>query len=345
MTHKLTSDNRLPPGQQLIAENKWPIIGERQPASSPEPWSLTIIDKVSQTACLSPAEFAALPRTTITTDIHCVTRWSKYDVEFSGVLLSDLLDKYAPNVAQPFVSFVSRSDRNHSSSLSLADALEHQTIIADQVNGQPLPTEHGGPFRNIVPGKYFYKSVKWLTRIELLEQDRLGYWEAETGYHNHADPWKEERYMAPSLDRRTVKRLISQLDFSGHDLRSLEASRRALDGLKATSALLRDANFRGASLTEADFSGANLSNAHFQDANLVGARFFGADIEGANFEGANLAGADFSKASLIGASFCDGDSDNPDRQANITPSTKFDAEQLARLTDVQRKFVTQKLKE
>ena len=122
---------------------------------------------------------------------------------------------------------------------------------------------HGGPIRNIVPRKYFYKSVKWLEKIELLSEDRLGYWEADTGYHNLADPWKEQRYMASTIDRRTAAKLIESKDFSNRDLRSIDASNRNLDGLNASGASLRDASFEQCSLVGADFSNANLSNANF----------------------------------------------------------------------------------
>ena len=108
-----------------------------------------------------------------------MTRWSELGAEFSGVLLSDLLDSCGANINANFVSFVSRSSRKHSSTLSLAKAIETETLIALTVDGQTIPTEHGGPIRNIVPNLYFYKSVKWLSEIKLLEQDELGYWDRQ----------------------------------------------------------------------------------------------------------------------------------------------------------------------
>jgi hypothetical protein len=225
------------------------------------------------------------------------------DVTFSGVLLKDLLAKAGIKPEAKFVSFLARSKRNHATSLNLDTAINLNTLIATEVNGEPITTTHGGPIRNIVESRYFYKSVKWLEQIELLTTDRLGFWEAESGYHNQADPWEEQRYMAPTIDRRTSLRLIETRDFSNRELRSIDASQRNLAGLNAHSASLRDANFSETDLSGADFTNANLSNAHFHNANLSNALFADADLEGADFSGADLRGADFTGTSLIGASF------------------------------------------
>lgn len=341
-----TAANRLPPGQQLVAAHKWPIIGEREPAAPPAQLEqLEITGQVHQPATFSLSQLNQLPQTTVTLDIHCVTRWSKYDVEFSGVLLTDLLATFELTDAANFISFVASSARDHSTSLQLQEALAHETLIALRANGEPLSREHGGPIRNIVPRKYFYKSVKWLKRIELLPEDRLGYWEAETGYHNGADPWREERYMAPSIDRRTAARLMSSKDFSDHDLRSIDASRRSLDGLTAVNALLRDAKFENSSLQRADFTAANLSNAHLRGADLRNALFVGTDLEGADLAGADLRGADFSGCSLIGSSFCDIDPETgaETHPATIDQTTVISVDSLAPLTESQADFVTRQI--
>ena len=335
---------RIPPGQQLVAPGKWPIIGEREPSQSTQPWSLEILGKVDQPLSFSVDELLSLPQTERVLDIHCVTRWSMLDVPIKGVLLADLLEQAGVANEARFVSFESRSERNHSTSLPLDVTTDLETIIALEMRGQPIADEHGGPIRNIVPGRYFYKSVKWLTKIELLAEDRLGYWEAETGYHNNADPWKQERYMVPNLDRRTVIRLLESKDFSGHDLRSIDAGERNLDGLNARNALLRDANFEKASLLAADFSGANLSNAHLANARLNNAKFIGTDLEGADLSGADLAGADLTGCSLIGSSFC-----QSDENGNVFNGAKFDSqtilpgENLAPLTPVQLGYVESQL--
>lgn len=296
--------SRLPPGQQWAATGKWPTVGERRPRLSDEPWLLTIDGEVRRPTTWALDELRRRTWIERKCDIHCVTRWSKPDVVFRGILLSELLAEVEPNPQGKFMSFIARSDRDHSTSLPLADALALEVMVVFAADGAPLSTERGGPIRMMVPGRYFYKSVKWLTRIELLREDRLGYWEAVAGYHNEADPWREQRYLAPGLDRRQAAALLAARNFAGLDLRSLDARGHDLSGLQAAGALLRDADFRGANLAGAHFQGANLSNAHLAGANLSGASFTGADVEGADFTGCDLRGCDFRGASLLGVSFC-----------------------------------------
>lgn len=333
----MTNPIKLPPGQQLVAPGKWPRIGEREPANTEEPWSLQISGLVENHVTYSLDELTRLAGTTITIDIHCVTRWSKLGVTFGGLYLNEILEEAKVLSNAQFISFVSRSSRKHSSSLRLADAIQLKTFIALTVDSEPLELEHGGPIRNIVPGRYFYKSVKWLEQIEILEQDRLGYWEADIGYHNVADPWKEQRYMAPTIDKRTATALIESRDFTGRDLRSIDCGHRDLSGLKATAALLRDSNFREANLSNADFSKANLSNSHLEKANLTGANFQSADLEGANLSGADLRGANLTGASLIGASFTQLEPEKLD--AIIDSTTVFEESSLQPLTPEQLQFV------
>lgn len=330
---------RLPPNQQLVAADKWPIIGEKAPAAGLLP-QLRIHGLVEKPQVWSLADLGRLPQTTLQLDLHCVTRWSKFNLAFSGVLLSDLLAAAAPMADANFVSFIAHSTRRHSTSLPLVDAIELQTLIATHVDSQPLPLEHGGPIRNIVPLRYLYKSVKWLCELELLSADRLGFWEAESGYHNAADPWKEQRYLAPSLDRRAAARLIESRDFSGHDLLSIDASQRDLNHLQASAALLRNADFRQSQLRQANFSGANLSNAHFEGADLRGADFSGADLEGAAFTGADLRGANFTGSSLFGATFMITTGQGTSA-AIIDDTTCFPPECLPPLTPEQLEFIEQ----
>jgi DMSO/TMAO reductase YedYZ molybdopterin-dependent catalytic subunit len=332
------SRQRLPPGQQLVARDKWPIIGERSPAQN-LPDTLTIRGLVRQHRTWSLFELSELKQTTATMDIHCVTRWSKYDLTFQGVLLRDLLEHVGVDEqAVRFVSFNSHSDRKHSSTLPLFDAIQLQTLIATQVDDRPLECEHGGSIRSVVPGRYFYKSVKWLVEIELLAEDRLGFWEAESGYHNEADPWREQRYMAATLDRRAAGVLIESRDFSRRDLRSIDCSCRMLTGLNAKNALLRDADFRMAKLNGAVFNRANLSNAHFEKADLRSADFTQADLEGANFSGADLRGADFTGSSLFGASFFQIDG-MEGTHATLDRTTVIPQDCLMPLTPEQYEFV------
>lgn len=334
----------LPPGQQRVAEGKWPLIGEREPAAGNQPWKLTLTGLQGNQVQLTLPELEGLKQTSLTIDIHCVTRWSKLAVEFSGVLLEDLIDHALPGSNAGFVSFVAQSNRNHSTSLPLAEAIEHKTLIAHTCQGEPLPREHGGPLRNVVPGKYFYKSVKWLRAIDFLAEDRLGFWEAESGYHNGADPWREERYMAPAIDRRTAARLIAERNFVGHDLRSLDASGRELAGLLARGAALRNANFNETNLQGADFSSANMSNSHLRQANLRSAQLVGTDLEGANLAGADLRGADLTDSSLIGSSFCQRDEQGRVvLGALIDPTTVLPRLLLEPLTPDQRDYVLAQL--
>ena len=336
--------NRIPPGQQLVAPGKWPVIGERAAAPHEGNWSLALEGLFDTPTVLDWESFLKLPQTTLTTDIHCVTRWSKLDVTFTGVLLSDLLAVHPPLSEARYVSFVAHSVRHHSTSLPLDEAVELGTLLAWQVEGRDLEPGHGGPLRGVVPGKYFYKSVKWLCRLELLPEDRLGFWEAESGYHNGADPWREQRYMAPTIDRRMAAELIASRDFSGRDLRSIDATRRDLKGLRAVEALLRDAKFDHADLREADFTKANLSNAHLRHADLRQARLVGTDLEGADLVGADLRGTDMTGCSLIGSSFCDLDPQGRVVDgAIIDASTRLPGELLEPLTPEQFEYVRSRL--
>jgi DMSO/TMAO reductase YedYZ molybdopterin-dependent catalytic subunit len=293
----------LPPGQQLVAADKWPLVGERAPAATTAPWRLTIGGLVERPLELSLEQLSDLPLVDREIDIHCVTRWSKPGLRFRGVELAELLARAQPSGEALYVSFTARSERRHSTSLPLADAISLGAMLTIEVAGQPLPVQHGGPLRLVVPGRYFYKSLKWLEHIELLAEDRLGYWESTAGYHNHADYLKEERYLASKITSADARDILARRDIRGRDLMGLNAAGLDLPALRAEGALLRNADFRGAILTGACFDGANLTNAHFEQAQLQGASFRGADLEGANFAGANLSGACLLADSMVAISF------------------------------------------
>ncbi len=340
MTHN------LPPGQQLAAEGKWPIVGERLPAAITAPWTLTVGGLVAEPRIWSLDDLANLPQVNRRIDIHCVTRWSKLNVHFRGVRLADVLEASRPTSEAKFLSFVAHSERRHSTSLPLTDALELETILVTAANEQPLEIEHGGPLRVVVPGKYFYKSLKWLTEIRVLAQDDLGFWEGKAGYHNEADPWREQRYVAPNLNRLQVAKAFTQRNFAGLEFQGLEARGISLPDLSAQGAILRNADFRNAQLRNADFSGANLSNARFQEADLRGASFDRADVEGADFSAADLRGCDFRGASLLGVTFFveagEGEppvSAPPTLAARLDQSTQFDSEQIDALAPQQAAYV------
>lgn len=337
----------LPPGQQLVAPGKWPLVGERKPSSSTAPWEIQLGGQVRHEMSLSLAELTELPTRDMAVDIHCVTRWSKPGVVFRGVLLEEIARRVEPLDDARFVSFTARSERSHSTSLPFDRAIALGAMLAWQADARALTEEHGGPVRMVVPKLYFYKSVKWLTRIEWLASDRLGYWEAAAGYHNGADPWKQERFLASDLDPRRVRDLLRSRDFSGQELRGVDAREHDLEGLNAARAILRNADFRGCRLAEACFDGANLSGAHLDGADLRKASFVHADLEGTSFDGADLRGACLRGATLFGASFVPTDHDHsgPATGAVIDASTQIDESAMNDLTPLQQAYVAQRLSE
>jgi DMSO/TMAO reductase YedYZ molybdopterin-dependent catalytic subunit len=339
----MSDESPLPPGQQWVAPGKWPVIGERAPRQDDAPWMVSVTGLVERARDFSLNDLRSLPYNQLQLDIHCVTRWSKPGAQFGGVFLADVLKLAGVAPSARYVSFVARSDRSHSTSLLLADALELGVLIALDHDDQPLASEHGGPVRVVTPGRYFYKSLKWLERIELLAEDRLGYWEQVAGYHNQADPWRQERYLAANLDKRQVERLLALRDFSGQDLRSVDARGHDLTGLMARGALLRDADFGGCWLTGACFDGANLSNAHFAGADVRSASFRQADVEGADFSGADLRGADLSGAAMTGVTFFTAEGSGS-AAARIDATTRIEPSAIADLTPPQANFVTHSLK-
>ena len=326
--------NLLPPGQQLVAPGKWPIIGEREPADDASPWSVSIGGSVEREETWTLDELRSMTQLERTVDLHCVTRWSKLGLPLGGVPLEELLAHAVPTSDAAFISFVARSERGHSTSLSLADARSLGVLLALECDGKPLPVEHGGPVRVIVPGRYLYKSLKWLTRIDVLAEDRLGYWESTAGYHNHADPLQEQRYIAAGVSVQEMRRLLATRDLSNRDLLGLAAAGHDLAGLVAREALLRNSNFAGCVLTGACFDRANLSNADFRGADLRRATFIGADLEGAELAGADLRGTDFTGAALTAASF-----QRPPLEAILDASTRFDKADLAGLMPAQLDFI------
>lgn len=345
----MTTQSRLPPNQQLAAPGKWPTVGEKLPRRSDEPWCVAVKGLVARPRTWSLEELRSLPQVERALDIHCVTRWSKLGARFGGVLLSHLLELCQPLPNARYVSFVARSERNHSTSLPLADALGLETLVTLTYEGDPLDELHGGPVRTVVRERYFYKSLKWLESIELLADDRLGYWEAVAGSHNTADPWLEQRYIAPNLDRATARDLLLRRDFSGRDLRGVDARGLDLRGLDARGAVLRDGHFERANLEGARFDGANLTLAHLEGANLRDASFGrhagkAADIEGINLRGADLRGVDFSGASLLAATFCPEPGDPDDwGSALLDKTTRIEPVQVESLTPTQQAFVRQAL--
>ncbi|HEY3918436.1 MAG TPA: sulfite oxidase-like oxidoreductase [Stellaceae bacterium] len=184
------AEERLPPGQHLVRD--WPVLDLGiLPTVETKRWRLTVDGLVETKLDWSWAEFMAQPQLHDVSDIHCVTAWSRYDNQWDGVSAKHLLDLARPKPEARFIVFHSYDD--YITNLPLADFDDDDVLIAHSWQGKPLPREHGGPARAIVPKLYFWKSAKWVTRIEFIADDRPGFWE-ERGYHERGDPWKEERY-------------------------------------------------------------------------------------------------------------------------------------------------------
>ena len=182
--------NRVPPNQRMV--EKWPVLHEgRVPNIDVFKWTLRIWGLVEKERKLSYEEFTALPRVTVLSDVHCVTGWSKLDNTWEGVGTSVITELVHPLPEARFV--IVHAAGGFTTNLSLDDFLEPDVLLAIKHNGEPLTPEHGYPVRLIVPRLYFWKSAKWVEGVEFSERERKGFWESR-GYHNHGDPWKEERY-------------------------------------------------------------------------------------------------------------------------------------------------------
>lgn len=186
---------RIPPGQVLT--EKFPVLNFGRVPSYPDlsGWDFRVSGEVDQPFTLKWAEFRALPTTQVTLDIHCVTRWSKLDTAWEGVPFSHIIEVAQPKPSARFVVF--HADGGYTTNVPIEVARDAQCLLAWNYAGEPLEPEHGYPLRGIVPGRYFWKSAKWLRGIEFLNEDRLGFWE-QNGYSNNADPWREERYSGAS---------------------------------------------------------------------------------------------------------------------------------------------------
>jgi DMSO/TMAO reductase YedYZ molybdopterin-dependent catalytic subunit len=181
---------RLPPGQYLT--EKWPVLHAGDvPAIDLASWRLRVFGLVEEEITLDYEQLRALPATDVTTDIHCVTRWSRFDAGFRGVHWRELAALCKPLPAAGFV--VAHAPQGFTANLPLDALGDDGAVVCYEADGEPLTAEHGGPVRLVVPSRYFWKSAKWLTGLELVAADQPGFWE-RLGYHNDADPWREERY-------------------------------------------------------------------------------------------------------------------------------------------------------
>lgn len=184
---------RVPPGQYVT--EKFPVLhyGSVPIYRDVETeWDLRVWGEIEAPVRFSFREFRSLPTVTITTDIHCVTRWSKLDTTWTGVQFREFL-KHIPPLKPTAKYILWHCEHGFTANVPLEVMLEDDALLAYLYEGRELDPEHGYPLRALVPKKYFWKSAKWLRGIEFLSQDQLGFWE-RYGYHNNADPWREERY-------------------------------------------------------------------------------------------------------------------------------------------------------
>ena len=184
------SQERLPPGQHLT--KGFPVLDLGvKPKFHPKRWRFTVEGEVEETMDLDWDGFGALPREREVADFHCVTTWSKFDVEWSGVRFVDVAAMVRPTEAARFV--IVHSADGYTTNLPLADCLDDDVILADELFGEKLPLEHGGPLRLVVPKLYAWKSAKFVRKLVFTKEDQPGFWE-ERGYHDRGDPWQEQRY-------------------------------------------------------------------------------------------------------------------------------------------------------
>lgn len=190
--HAPTSrSNRLPPGQFVVST--WPVLTYGPtPQLNTHDWQLTIEGLVNSPVKLDWAQFSALPKTSVTVDIHCVTRWSKLGMHWQGVDVDELI-KLAGGLTTDAHYVVVSSYGGYTTNLPAADITGGQALIATHADGHPLTAEHGAPARFFVPHLYFWKSAKYVNGLTFYPRDHPGFWEIN-GYHNYGDPWREQRY-------------------------------------------------------------------------------------------------------------------------------------------------------
>jgi DMSO/TMAO reductase YedYZ molybdopterin-dependent catalytic subunit len=182
--------SRLPPGQYLT--ERFPVLHVGDvPTYAPGEWNLTIGVLVDNPFALTFEDLTALPSVTLTTDIHCVTKWSKFDTVWRGVQLKDLLDR--AGIQSDATHVMGHAEYGYTANLPLEDALLDESMVVWEYEGEPIEPIHGGPVRLLVPNLYFWKSPKWLRCIEVMNADKPGFWE-RNGYHMYGDPFREQRH-------------------------------------------------------------------------------------------------------------------------------------------------------
>jgi DMSO/TMAO reductase YedYZ molybdopterin-dependent catalytic subunit len=188
---KRAADKRLPPGQYLTRDFPVLTFGPT-PELSRDDWQLEITGLATKPLTLNWASFHELPQTEIRRDIHCVTKWSKFDTDWSGVWLDQLIELAAVDL-ENVTHLIAHCADGYTTNLPIEDVTNEQALVATKFEGDEINPEHGGPARLVVPHLYFWKSAKWLQKLEFVDADQPGFWEVR-GYHNYGDPWREQRY-------------------------------------------------------------------------------------------------------------------------------------------------------
>ena len=190
LVRKGIDPSRLPPGQYLT--ERFPVLHVGDvPESAAGEWSLRVFGAVDRELVLSEDELRSMPSTTLTTDIHCVTKWSKFDTTWTGVRVRELLNRAGLRTDAAFV--VGHAEFGYTANLPLDDAVRDECLVAWAFEGENIESIHGGPVRLVIPHLYFWKSPKWLRGIEVRATDAPGFWE-RNGYHNIGDPFLEQRF-------------------------------------------------------------------------------------------------------------------------------------------------------
>jgi len=190
LEQRMKQAGRLPPGQSLTL--KWPVLHYGSvPVFDRAAWDFRVYGLVEAALQLSWEEFNALPKIQRESDFHCVTRWSRFDNQWDGVAMKELLHRARPKAAATHV--LVHAEQGFTANVPLADLDRDEVLLATHHDGQPLTPDHGYPLRLIIPHLYAWKSVKWVRGLELLDHDAPGFWE-QNGYHMYGDPWKEQRF-------------------------------------------------------------------------------------------------------------------------------------------------------
>ena len=187
---EMALEHRLPPGQVLT--QKWPVLHVGSiPQFNPSTWDFHIWGLVKEPRRFTWQEFSTLPTVQQISDMHCVTRWSKFDSTFEGIPVAEVMKQVE---LLPEANYVMvHADPGYTTNLPVAEFLADDVMFVLKYEGQPLAPEHGYPVRLLVPKLYLWKSAKWVRGLEFMAEDRSGFWE-QYGYHNHGDPWQEERF-------------------------------------------------------------------------------------------------------------------------------------------------------